>query len=270
MQSKNGASTIAGREIAYGGSNTVIEFLRAELAIGRRNLSERFRSSRRYDLGPNQLLANCLGSERAIYILRAGWAYQYRDLADGRRAIVDIYLPGDVVGLDGILRSRQPQGFLTITSVAIEAIHQEDALLDLLGCRPTALYIAWLLSQRQRRADQLLASISCLDARGRLAAMLLDFYTRLRRRKLVTGLTYNLPLTQIQVGSYIGLTVVHVNRILGSLREERIVQVEKHCVTILDLEQLNSVAGNYPVKNSLAPNIGHPFQENPAMVEAAE
>ena len=99
-------------------------------------------------------------------------------------------------------------------------------------------YIAFLLGLRQRRSDGLLAAISGLDARGRVATMLLDFYTRLRRRKLTSGSTYNLPLSQVQIGDYLGLTVVHINRVLRSLRSERIVDLEKHCVTVLDLDRL--------------------------------
>jgi len=59
---------------------------------------------------------------------------------------------------------------------------------------------------------------------------------------LVTASEYNLPLTQTQIGSYIGLTEVHVNRMLRSLRKERIVQMDKHCVTILNREGLRNLA----------------------------
>jgi hypothetical protein len=90
---------------------------------------------------------------------------------------------------------------MTLTSITIEAIDAEDALTELMTYRPTAPYIDWLLGQRQRRADRLLAAISCLDTQGRLAIMVLDFYTRLRRKTLITGSIYNLPLTQVQIGS---------------------------------------------------------------------
>jgi DNA-binding transcriptional regulator LsrR (DeoR family) len=74
--------------------------------------------------------------------------------------------------------------------------------------------------------------------------MMLDFYTRLRRRRLIEGLVYNLPMTQTQIGDYLGLTVVHINRVLRALRQARIVTLEKHCVTIHDLELLRSLAEN--------------------------
>jgi CRP-like cAMP-binding protein len=126
-------------------------------------------------------------------------------------------------------------------------------------CRHTAFYITWLLAQRQQRTDQQLISVLSLDARGRVATMLFDVYTRLRRRRLIAGLTYNLPLTQMQIGSYLGLTVVHVNRVLRCLREERIVQLEKHCVTILDLDRLRVLAQREVVENAVFPIVAGPL-----------
>jgi hypothetical protein len=86
------------------------------------------------------------------------------------------------------------------------------------------------------------AAISCLAARGRLAMMLVDFYKRLRHRRLLSGSIYNLPLTQIQIGQYLGLSVIHINRVLRALRHEQVAHLEKHCVTILDLKRLAILA----------------------------
>jgi hypothetical protein len=141
---------------------------------------------------------------------------------------------------------------MTLTSVTTEVIDAVREFTDLMTCRSTALYVAWLLDRRQRRSDSLLAAVSSLDARGRLATMMLDFYARLSRQRLITGSTYNLPLRQIQIGAYLGLTVAHVNRVLRSLRDERIVELEKHCVTILDFERLTRLTLNGARANSAA------------------
>jgi len=230
------------------------ELLRGELAVGRRELTASFQCSPPCTLGPSQLLSTSGGLRYALCYIQSGWACQFRDFVNGRRAIVDVYLPGDVIGLDTILRTRRFEEVLTLTSVAMEVIRGGDVLIDLMGAQPTALYIAWLLGQRQQRSDRLLSAVQCLDARGRLATMVLDFYTRLRRRKLITGSSYNLPLTQLQIGSYLGLTVVHVNRVLRSLRDERIAQMERNCLTILDLGRLKSLAQQGSPQNS-APHV---------------
>jgi CRP/FNR family transcriptional regulator, anaerobic regulatory protein len=229
--------------------------IQADLAVGRRNLMAKLLDSPPYTLSSGELLAAPAGSPCAIYHIRAGWACQFRDLPNGHRAMIDIFLPGDVIGLDTALRIRPLQAALALTSITAGVIQEQDALVDLMAFQHTALYITWLLSQRQQRADQLLISVTSLDARGRVATMLLDIYTRLRRRRLISGSTYNLPLTQVQIGSYLGLTVVHVNRVLRSLREERIVQVEKHCVTILDLNRLRTLAQREAVESAAPPLV---------------
>jgi CRP-like cAMP-binding protein len=224
--------------------------LRRELLLGQCKLSTIFRKSAPRILKPRDIMGTATGLHSGIYYLRAGWACQFRDSTNGHRAIVDVYLPGDVIGLDTLLYARQLEDVLALSSVAIEPIHGEGALLELMADRPTALYLTWLLGQSQRRLHRLLAAISGLDARGRIAMMALDFHARLRRRKLITGLTYNLPLTQVQIGNYLGLTVVHINRVLRSLRDERIVNLEKHCVTIFSLERLTSLAQNGGIASS--------------------
>jgi CRP/FNR family transcriptional regulator, anaerobic regulatory protein len=180
---------------------------------------------------------------QSIYRVRFGWACQVHQLADGRQAILDVYLPGDVIGLDAAFRTRPIDNVFALTSLQVDAAVVDHGLAGLLMHRHTALYVTWLLAKRQRRADELFAAISNLDARGRLAMMILDFYKRLCKQRLISSPVYNLPLMQSQIAGYLGLTVVHVNRVLGALRQEKIVNLERHCATIIDLERLTALAG---------------------------
>jgi CRP-like cAMP-binding protein len=217
--------------------------LRSELLTGRKQLEARFGSATPIIVRAGETFAlTASGSRGGIYRLRAGWAGQYRELFGGRRAIVDVYLPGDLIGLDAAFKTRPVENVLALTSVEAEAIDADAGLTELFTSRRTAVYIAWLLGYRQRRADRLLTAISCLDARGRMAVMMLDFYKRLRVRKLIVAKTYNMPLTQQQIGEHLGLTVVHVNRVLRALRADRIASLERNCLTILDLQQLTKLA----------------------------
>ena len=225
--------------------------LHDELALGQRKLIAAFGSSDPHILKAGEMLETT-GLNGKILRVRTGWACQLLDIASPRPVIVDVYLPGDVIGLGTLARTRPLKNVLMLTCVTAEVIPAEERLMELMTNRSTALFVAWLLGQRLRRADRLLAAISGLDARGRIASMMLDFHWRLRRRGFITGMTYSLPLSQVQIGQYLGLTVVHVNRVLRSLRAERILELEKHCVTILDLDRLSSVAENRGTKISTA------------------
>jgi CRP/FNR family transcriptional regulator, anaerobic regulatory protein len=212
---------------------------------GRQQLDARFGTAPSHLLRAGGKFMAVAGLRDPIYRLQKGWACQGSELRERRRAIIDVYLPGDIIGLDAPFRTRPVGGVLALTAIETKVIDASDELGDLgelMASHCSALYVAWLLGHRQRRADRLLTAISCFDARGRLAMMMLDFYKRLCARKLIASEIYNLPLTQQQIGSYLGLTVVHVNRVLKSLRNDRIARLEKNCITILDLEQLTLLA----------------------------
>jgi CRP-like cAMP-binding protein len=169
--------------------------VRRTLLRGKQQLEARFGTAPPLTLRAGEVFAAAGGLRDAIYRLRTGWACQYRELPNCRRAIIDVYLPGDLIGLDGLFTTR-PLNVLALTLVEVATIDGDKFLTELLACQSNALYVAWLLVRRQQRTDHLLTAISSLDARGRLAAMLLDFYKRLDARKLIAASNYTMPLTQ--------------------------------------------------------------------------
>src|SRR4051794_7142674 len=210
--------------------------IKEALVRGKRSLYESFAEAAPLRLHAGEMFMTAGLQSNRFYRLKSGWACQYQELCEGRRTIVDLYLPGDFIGLDASFNTRPVKNVLALTSV--DMVGADSILNDASASRDTALFVAWLLGHRQRRADRLLATISGCDARGRLAMMVLDLYKRLRGRKLISTDSFNMPLTYQHIGAYLGLTVVHVNRVLRSLRDERIACLERHCLTILDMQRL--------------------------------
>src|SRR5271167_1742432 len=105
------------------------------LLIGKRELSSRFRGALHLKAGELIMAGTC--SRGLIYRLRAGWAYQFSDLPDGRRAIIDVYLPGDFIGLDAALQTREVRNVLTLTAITAEAIDAENGLSNMMAHMPT-------------------------------------------------------------------------------------------------------------------------------------
>ena len=112
--------------------------------------------------------------------------------------------------------------------------------------RCIALHALAVVAELRWRTARLAAMIGRLDAQARICVMLLDLYERLRRHGLVGRMTYNLPLTQEQMADHLGLTLVHVNRTLRRLRQERIVLVDRQVVIIIDLDRLREFAQGLP------------------------
>ena len=76
--------------------------------------------------------------------------------------------------------------------------------------------------------------------------MLLSIHDRLRHRGFILRPTFNLPLTQEQIADHLGLTLVHVNRTLRRLREEKILFLDRHVVIISDIDRARDLAEGLP------------------------
>ena len=59
---------------------------------------------------------------------------------------------------------------------------------------------------------------------------------------LTNGRAFTLPLTQIELGDSLGLSPVHVNRILQEFRKHGLIVLERHRLNIVDLSGLQVIA----------------------------
>jgi len=185
---------------------------------------------------------------RYVYQLRTGLAYQSCWFPDGRRAIVNTFAPGNVVGLEMILSLRATGTVTAAGPVKCFAVEAES-FYRLMENREIALCFTSLLVEARRRSEELAARIARLEAPERVAAMLIDLYDRLRRRRLIARSTYNLYLTQQQIGDHLGLTGETVNRVLRWFAREDIAFVERYVVIIRDMSRLRRLArGEEPIE----------------------
>jgi CRP-like cAMP-binding protein len=102
-----------------------------------------------------------------------------------------------------------------------------------------------LVLRRYERVRSLAEMLARGSAEERIAAFLVALHDRLKRRQLVAGLSFRLPMTQQDIGDHLGLTVVHVNRVLQRLAQQGILaREEKRVVLLRDLDRLVALAGN--------------------------
>ena len=181
----------------------------------------------------------------AIILIRSGFAFRSCVLTDGRRAILDVLVPGDIAGLDHIVLANPIEEIAAANRVAYYAL-DPAAVRALLGNRGSALRILALMAEARWRGDRLAAMIGRLDAQARIAALILSIHDRLHRHGLTDQHSFNLPLTQEQIADHLGLTLVHVNRTLRRLREERLVSVDRQVVISMDLERLRALTRGLP------------------------
>ena len=87
-----------------------------------------------------------------------------------------------------------------------------------------------------------IVSLGRRDARGRIAYLLCELLWRHAAIGLTNGDTFKLPLTQTELGDTLGLTPVHVNRILREFRERRLIFMGDRMLHLLDIPSLREIA----------------------------
>lgn len=212
----------------------------ADLLIGQCKLLDALSRGRRNFADRGARLLGNNENEADILLLRGGFACASLVLTNGRRAIRDILIPGDIIGLDHIL-VRPIDEFTAASRLEYSSLPSSE-VRRLMADYAAALAICGYLVEARWRASRLAMAIGRLDAQARLCLFLADIYDRLRHRDLINRPTFALPLTQEQIADHLGLTIVHVNRTLRRLREEEVVIMDRQTVVIPDVDRLRAVA----------------------------
>lgn len=181
-----------------------------------------------------------VGEEGPPRLILEGWAGWTATLPDGRRQIVQILLPGDVVGLPP-----SPGGAVAaLTTLKTADAAPLAAAVEGSAPEHRALRAAWNAVQ-QAGHRQLLDQVVRLGRRSayeRTAHLLLELLGRQHRAGLTDQNAMAWPLTQEMLADVLGLSIVHVNRTLQQLRRDGMIVLRTGRVTIPDVERLARVA----------------------------
>ena len=179
---------------------------------------------------------------RSVFAVKEGMAIRYRSLPDGGRQIMTFLIPGDLCDSHVFLLEAMDHSLGTITPVRIAPIAREN-MLSLFARRPRISAALWWSSlQEEAMLRERIVSLGRRDARGRIAYILCELLWRHAAVGLTNGDWFQLPLTQTELGDTLGLTPVHVNRILKEFRERRLIATEQRTLKVLDIDGLQNVA----------------------------
>jgi len=189
-------------------------------------------------------------------LLLEGILCRYMDDRAGHRQLVAIHIPGDFVDLHGFPMGRLDHDIATIGPAKVAA-WKHGVLEDILAPRPKLQRMLWfstLLDAAMHR--EWIFRLGRLGADGRIAHLICELEERLAMVGLSSGGTYSLPLIQADLAEASGLTNVHVNRVLRSLREQELMLFRDGVVTILNRPRLRALGefepgylyGNHPEK----------------------
>ena len=177
-----------------------------------------------------------------LFVLIDGVAIRYRVLHDGRRQILNVALPGDLIGFpacffENALYSVTALADSIVAAISFAQLHRLFEDYPRLGAA-----IFWLFSCEAAMYAEHLIDVGRRSARERVAHFLLELLTRLQAIGLADERSFQMPLTQELVGDALGLSIPHVNRTLRQLRTEGLVGIDGQTVTINDFEALAALA----------------------------
>ncbi|MGH6762249.1 MAG: Crp/Fnr family transcriptional regulator [Phyllobacterium sp.] len=183
--------------------------------------------------------------EHRMLIVNSGWSCVYRDLPTGDRQIIDFPLKGDILGL----RTAQGQiynSFASITDLSVFEITLSE-LNPVVSRSPLLSQIFMGLLARQRSIlVEHLTNLGRRSASVRIAHLFLELAVRLENGGLTTAAGFSCPLTQYELADALGLTAIHINRMLRELRERGLVAFKNGEVEFLNRTGLTRLANFDP------------------------
>ena len=191
-----------------------------------------------------------------VFVVLEGWALRYKVLPTGTRQIMAFLMPGDACDLHIGMLAEMDHSIQTITQARVSII-PGPAMEEMIATHPgiaRAMYVAQLIDAGTLRAW--IVSLGRRSSAERAAHLLLELYARATRIGLVSGTSMDLPLSQQVLADALGMTAVHINRVLQVLRRSGALELGRGVLRIADSSALARISGfddNYLHRRLRAP-----------------
>ena len=180
-----------------------------------------------------------------VHLVLEGLACRYKLLGDGRRQIFGYLVPGDFCDLHVFILKAMDHSIATLSPCTMVEIPRERVLE--LAARPAvARALWWVTLVDEGTLREWVVNLGLRDAETRIAHLFCELNLRLQSVGLATGNSFELPITQAELGETIGLSTVHVNRTLQKLRRDNLITFNQGQLLIPDLEALKELCGFNP------------------------
>lgn len=190
---------------------------------------------------------------RKLGFIKDGFAARYKVLRNGKRQIVSVLLPGDVVGLPGSFLDHAAFSVVALTDMTLEVCALDD-FVALCYRRPKfALALGWLAAHEATMYAEHIIDIGRRTPIERTAHFLLEIHSRLAVVGRAAELDFELPVSQEVMSDALGLSVPHLNRMLAKLRTDRMIAMDGRHVTFIDIKGLHLLAHFQPASLTRIP-----------------
>ncbi len=178
-----------------------------------------------------------------LFVLQSGWCYASTLLDGGARQILRIHHPGDIVNFSCLAWSRVAATITAATEAEVSPFPRQ-MLADIFAgqARLAALLFGVSTVENIALSDRL-KSLGRTDGRARIATLLLELLSRQQLTEGGSSDTLELFLSQAEIADAVGLTKVHVNRLLKEMTETGLIQRNGRHVEVPDKDALVRISG---------------------------
>jgi CRP-like cAMP-binding protein len=194
------------------------------------------------------------GSEyRNLCFVSDGYAMRCKLLRNGKRQILNVILPGDVIGFPVSFFDRSMYSVIALSELKFN-VCTIDEYVRLCFERPQfGLALSWLAVQEAAVYAEHIVDIGRRTPIERLAHFLLEIHSRLRAVGLAEATRFNLPISQEIMADVLGLSVPHLNRVMQKLRKENLISDQGRLIEFITMSDLQTLAHYEPLKISQIP-----------------
>ncbi|WP_380872424.1 Crp/Fnr family transcriptional regulator [Sphingomonas sp. DBB INV C78] len=178
-----------------------------------------------------------------VFVVLEGWACRYKILPSGTRQVLAFLMPGDACDLHTGLIAEMDHSIQAIVPAQVATISRGD--MDALMARhrgiANAMYVSQLIDEGTMRAW--ITSMGRRTSIERVAHLMCELYLRARNIGLTQASQLELPLSQALLADSLGMTPVHLNRVLKTLRSAGAMTLKRGSLLITDPAKLVHIAG---------------------------
>ena len=188
---------------------------------------------------------------RSLCFVKDGYAIRYKLLRSGKRQILNVILPGDVIGFPVSFFDRSIYSVVAVSDLTYN-ICSLDAYVRLCYEQPQfGLALSWLAAHEAAIYAEHIVDLGRRTPLERLAHFLLEIHARLLAVGRAEAASFQLPFSQEVMADVLGLSVPHLNRVMQQLRAEQLIASHSRVVELTDITSLQSLAQYQPL--GLAP-----------------
>ena len=194
---------------------------------------------------------------RKLCFMKNGYAVRYKLLRNGKRQILNVVLPGDIIGIPGSFYERAVYSVSAITDLTMN-VCALDAYVQLCYRRPQfGLVLSWIAVQDATTYAEHIIDVGRRTPVERLSHFLLELHARLHVVGLADTVSFTLPFSQEVMADVLGLSLPHLNRMMQQLRSEKLIAASERRVEFVDVGAMHALAHYQPHRLAPIP-LPHP------------